>query len=163
MHHRKIEKIVSVIDYIESHLSEKLDLEIISGAMHYSKYHLHRMFTAAVGLTLHDYIQRRRLTEAAKLLVFSEQPILDIALKSGYESQQAFSNIFTAMYKTSPGKYRENEKFYPLQLKFDFLGNYPMLNSKEDSNWNVTFAAEDDIPCWMQLVRLVIDWFPHLH
>ena len=123
MHHTKIEQIISVIDYIESHLSEKLDLEIISGAMHYSKYHLHRMFTAAVGLTLHDYIQRRRLTEAAKLLVFSEQPILDIALKSGYESQQAFSNIFTAMYKTSPGKYRDNEKFYPLQLKFDFGGN----------------------------------------
>ena len=121
------------------------------------------MFTAAVGLTLHDYIQRRRLTEAAKLLVFSEQPILDIALKSGYESQQAFSNIFTAMYKTSPGKYRDNEKFYPLQLKFDFGGNYPMLNSKEASNWNVTFAAENDIPCWMELVRLVIDGFPHLH
>ena len=157
MHHTKIEQIISVIDYIESHLSEKLDLEIISGAMHYSKYHLHRMFTAAVGLTLHDYIQRRRLTEAAKLLVFSEQPILDIALKSGYESQQAFSNIFTAMYKTSPGKYRDNEKFYPLQLKFDFGGNYPMLNSKEASNWNVTFAAENDIPCWMELVRLVID------
>ena len=163
MHHTKIEQIISVIDYIESHLSEKLDLEIISGAMHYSKYHLHRMFTAAVGLTLHDYIQRRRLTEAAKLLVFSEQPILDIALKSGYESQQAFSNIFTAMYKTSPGKYRDNEKFYPLQLKFDFGGNYPMLNSKEASNWNVTFAEENDIPCWMELVRLVIDGFPHLH
>ena len=163
MHHTKIEQIISVIDYIESHLSEKLDLEIISGAMHYSKYHLHRMFTAAVGLTLHDYIQRRRLTEAAKLLVFSEQPILDIALKSGYESQQAFSNIFTAMYKTSPAKYRDNEKFYPLQLKFDFGGNYPMLNSKEASNWNVTFAAENDIPCWMELVRLVIDGFPHLH
>ena len=38
-----------------------------------------------------------------------------------------------------------------------------MLNSKEASNWNVTFAAEDDIPCWMELVRLVIDGFPHLH
>ena len=37
MHHTKIEQIISVIDYIESHLSEKLDLEIISGAMHYSK------------------------------------------------------------------------------------------------------------------------------
>ena len=82
MHHTKIEQIISVIDYIESHLSEKLDLEIISGAMHYSKYHLHRMFTAAVGLTLHDYIQRRRLTEAAKLLVFSEQPIQTITPQS---------------------------------------------------------------------------------
>lgn len=163
MHYEKIEKIVLIIDYIEAHLSEKLDLELIAGAMHYSKYYLHRMFTAAVGLTLHDYLKRRRLTEAAKLLVFSEQPILDIALKAGYESQQAFSNIFTAMYKTSPGKYRENEKFYPLQLKFEFGGTYPMLGIKEDLKWNVTFASEEDIPCWMELVRLVIDGFPHLH
>ena len=120
--------------------------------MHYSKYHLHRMFTAAVGLTLHDYIQRRRLTEAAKLLVFSEQPILDIALKSGYESQQAFSNIFTAMYKTSPGKYRDNEKFYPLQLKFDFGGNYPMLKDVykrqvlQASSWLPRGCSEAWIP-----------------
>lgn len=163
MHYEKIEKIVSIIDYIEAHLTEKLDLELISGAMHYSKYYLHRMFTTAVGLTLHDYLQRRRLTEAAKLLVFSEQSILDIALKAGYESQQAFSNIFTALYKIPPGKYRENEKFYPLQLKFEFGGAYPMLGIKEDLKWNVTFASEEDIPCWMELVKLVIDGFPHLH
>lgn len=163
MHHHKLEKIEAVIDYIELHLSEKLDLDIISNAVHYSKYHLHRIFTDNVGLTVHDYLQRRRLTEAAKLLVFSKQPILDIALKAGYESQQAFSNIFTAMYKTSPGKYRENEKFYPLQLKYDFGGSYHMLNSKEKFQWNVTLAAEEDIPCWMDLVRLVIDGFPHLH
>lgn len=38
---------------------------------------------------------------------------------AGYKSQQAFTSIFTEMYKMPPNKYRENEKFYPLQLKFD--------------------------------------------
>ena len=46
---------------------------MISGAVHYSKYHLHRVFSDTVGLTIHDYIQRRQLTEAAKLLVFFRQ------------------------------------------------------------------------------------------
>lgn len=71
--------IETVIDYIESHLDEKLDLEKVSEAVHYSKYHLHRMFTNTVGMTIHDYVQRRQLTEAAKLLVFSSKPIIEIA------------------------------------------------------------------------------------
>ena len=62
--------ILSVIDYIESHLAEAPDLDAVAEAVHYSKYYLHRMFTEATGLTIHDYLQRRRLTEAAKLLVY---------------------------------------------------------------------------------------------
>ncbi len=48
---------MAAIDYIESHLHEKLDLETVAGAVHYSKYHLHRMFTDTAGLTIHDYIK----------------------------------------------------------------------------------------------------------
>ena len=62
MANRNIENITAVIDYVEDHLTEKLDLDRIAEAVHYSKYHLHRMFADTVGLTVHDYIQRRRLT-----------------------------------------------------------------------------------------------------
>ena len=89
-----IKNIIAVIDYIETHLQEKLDLETVAKAVHYSKYHLHRMFTGTVGLTIHDYVQRRQLTEAAKLLVLSDRPILEIALSAGYESQQSFTSKF---------------------------------------------------------------------
>lgn len=64
-----IKAVMAAIDYIESHLHEKPDLETIAEALHYSKYHLHRMFTGTVGLTIQTYAQRRRLTEVAKLLV----------------------------------------------------------------------------------------------
>lgn len=162
MPNETIEHIITMIEYVEEHLTEKLDLDRVADAVHYSKYHMHRMFKSVVGMTLNDYIQRRQLTEAAKLLVFSEKPILDIAMIAGYESQQAFTNVFTAMYKMPPGKYRENEKFYPLQLKFHIEGSFPMLNSKEEIQWRIRFANEDDIPCWMDLVRLVVDGFPYL-
>lgn len=158
-----IEKVQAAIDYIEGHLTEKLDLDAIAGAVHYSKYHLHRVFSKTVGLTLHEYRNRRQLTEAAKLLVFSERTILDIALQAGYESQQAFTAAFSAMYKQSPSQYRENEKFYPLQLRFQFERSHNMRNSKEKTQWKITYADEGDIPCWMALVRLVIDGFPHLY
>ena len=162
MANRNIENITAVIDYVEDHLTEKLDLDRIAEAGHYSKYHLHRMFADTVGLTVHDYIQRRRLTEAAKLLVFSDKPILEIALTAGFESQQAFTACFTSMYKTAPGRYRETERFYPLQLRFHLEGSYAMLEQKQRRQWDIAFAVQEDIPCWMELVRLVVDGFPCL-
>lgn len=156
-----IKNVIVVIDYIESHLHEKLDLETIAGAVHYSKYHLHRMFTGTVGLTIHDYVQRRQLTEAAKLLVFSQKPILEIALFAGYESQQSFNDIFKAMYKKSPNQYRLEKEFYPLQLRY-VLNENPADLEENDWQEKIVFATDDDIPRWMELVHLVIDGFPHL-
>lgn len=156
-----IKNVMAAIDYIESHLHEKLDLETIAEAVHYSKYHLHRMFTGTVGLTIQTYVQRRQLTEAAKLLVFSDRPILDIALSAGYESQQSFTDIFKAMYKKSPNRYREEKQFYPLQLRYVLNENPANL---EDEEWQdkIVFAVQEDIPEWIELVHLVIDGFPHL-
>ena len=156
-----IKNVMAAIDYIESHLHEKLDLETIAVAVHYSKYHLHRMFTGTVGLTIQTYVQRRQLTEAAKLLVFSDRPILDIALSAGYESQQSFTDIFKAMYKKSPNRYREEEEFYPLQLRYVLNENPTNLEEKEWQD-KIVFATQEDIPEWIELVHLVIDGFPHL-
>ena len=156
-----IKNVMAAIDYIESHLHEKMDLETVAGAVHYSKYHLHRMFTGTVGLTIQTYVQRRQLTEAAKLLVLSHRPILEIALIAGYESQQSFTDIFKAIYKKSPNQYRAEGEFYPLQLRYVLNENPTNLEEKEWQD-KIVFAAQEDIPGWMELVRLVIDGFPHL-
>lgn len=156
-----IKNVIAAIDYIENHLHEKLDLETVAGAVHYSKYYLHRMFTDTVGLTIHDYVQRRRLTEAAKLLAFSDRPILEIALLAGYESQQSFTDIFKAMYKKSPNRYREEGDFYPLQLRYSLHEKHANPEKKEWKD-EIVFATQEDIPKWMELVSLVIDGFPHL-
>ena len=126
-----IKNVMTAIDYIESHLHEKLNLETVAGAVHYSKYHLHRMFTGTVGVTIQTYVQRRQLTEAAKLLVLSDRPILEIALIAGYESQQSFTDIFKAMYKKPPNRYRAEEDFYPLQLRYVLNEDPTNLGEKE--------------------------------
>jgi AraC-like DNA-binding protein len=161
---KNLETVIAAIHYIETHLSvEKIDLDIVAAAAHYSKYHLHRLFTATVGLTIHDYAQRRQLTEAAKLLVFSDQSILDIAILAGYDSQQAFSSVFKAMYKQSPLQFRKNEVFYPLQLEYNFKDQRESLEkARQNAARAVRFAKAADIPGWLDLVRLAIDGFPHL-
>jgi len=158
---KNIKNIKLAIDYIEEHLAESLNLSIVATAVHYSKYHLHRLFTSVVGMTMHGYIQRRKLTEAAKLLVFSDQSILEIAMIAGYESQQAFTTIFKEMYKKSPNQFRENEVYYPLQLKFVLHENL-VSTTKPGLENHITFAEPEDMEIWMDLVRLVVDGFPCL-
>ena len=149
--------IETVIGYIEAHLDGKIDLEQVAEAVHYSKYHLHRMFTSTVGMTIHDYVQRRQLTEAAKLLVFSDKPIIEVAFICGYESQQAFSSAFKSMYKIPPADYRGNREFYPLQLRFALHKN---VTNKVFTKDDICLAEISDIPAWMNLMRLVIDGYP---
>ena len=157
-----IKNVMDAINYIESHLHEKPDLDTIAEALHYSKYHLHRMFTDTVGMTIQTYAQRRRLTEAAKLLVFSDKSILEIALGAGYERQQSFTDSFKTMYKKAPNRYRKEKEFYPLQLRYVLHENPANLDGESCWQQKITYATAADIPEWMKLVHLVIDGFPHL-
>ena len=159
----KIENIITVINYIENNIAKKMSLSTIAKAVGYSKYHLHRIFVETVGLSIHDYVQRRQLTEAAKLLVFSKKSILEISLIAGYESQQAFTNIFKQMYKKTPNEYRMNEEFYPLQLRFNLKHAIIQNLSQKELQAKIRFATQKDIPAWLELVNLVIDGFPNLN
>ncbi len=159
MQKRQARVIARAIRYIEDHLRDKLELDQVAAALHYSKFHLHRMFTNTVGLTIHEYASRRQLTEAAKLLVFSRKPIIDIALISGYESQRAFTGIFKAMYKIAPAEFREAEQFYPLQLEMRLQEELETMDFTKD---DIRFATPADSDDWMALVRLTIDGYPRL-
>lgn len=160
MHGQTTHIVSQAIRFIEDNLSDKIELDMVANALHYSKFHLHRLFTKTVGLTVHEYAKRRQLTEAAKLLVFSKKPIIEIALISGYESQQAFTGIFKAMYKTTPAGFREAESFYPLQLEIHLKEE---LIKMELTKRDIKFATPSDISDWMELVSLTVDGYPCLN
>lgn len=143
MKNRDIENVSAVIDYIEAHLDSRLDLDTIARAANYSRYHLHRMFTSTTGITPHDYILRRRLTRAARLLRFSDEPILDIALLSGYESRQSFTSSFREMYKMTPARFRKDGEFYPLLMKFTL---HPSFGDRTFAADDICIAGPSDIP-----------------
>ena len=141
-----LQSISEIIDYIENHLEDELDLTSIADAAGYSKYHLHRMFTSVVGFTVHTYVQRRRLTEAARQLVFTSQPILEIALRAGYETQRSFSVAFKALFAQSPKAVRKQKDFHPLQLKFLVDGSKHLrgdmaVDIKTVSSGNITVVG----------------------
>lgn len=143
---------------VEEGLNGKLTLDAIANAVHYSKYHLNHLFTDTFGMTLRSYALRRQMTEAARLLTASERPVLEIALRSGYESQQAFTAAFHALYKLPPAAYRARREFYPLQFPLAFQPEEDAPRKEE-----IVPANQDDIPAWMTLTRLSADAFPHLN
>lgn len=105
-------------DYIEKHLDEELSLDRIAEGLNYSKYYIARAFAKETGCTVYKYIQGRRLTKAAKKLVETREPIIEIAYDARYNSQQAFNLAFRQLYLCTPGTYRQNGIFSPKQTRF---------------------------------------------
>lgn len=155
-----IELAQAIMDYIEAHLNEKITLDKLVTAIHYSKFHLHRSFSAVMGMGLHAYTQRRQLSEAARFLVHSRRSILDLALASGFQSQQAFSVAFKGMYKQAPGAYRRRSDAYPLQCRVPL---YLHLAAPLVTRQQVRLAKDADVPACVALMRTAIDGYPEMN
>jgi len=92
----------NVIEYIEDNLEGKLEIEEISKVACFSKFHFQRMFYALTGFTINEYIRNRRLTLAAEELMAKDIKIIDVALKYGYESPEAFTKAFQRLHGATP-------------------------------------------------------------
>lgn len=97
-----------ITEYIDNHLEEELSLEKISKELNYSKFYMARAFAENTNCTIYKYIQEKRLSEAARKLLETNKPIIEIAYEAQYNSQQAFSLAFQRKYSCTPGKYRRN-------------------------------------------------------
>jgi AraC family transcriptional regulator len=101
----------AVIDYIDLHLDETLDLATLAGVAHFSAFHFHRLFHALQGEPLGDYVRRRRLELAAlRLRAQHGVPVLGIALGVGFGSAEAFSRAFRARFGVSPTGWRNSKR-----------------------------------------------------
>ncbi|WP_127534476.1 effector binding domain-containing protein [Paenibacillus kobensis] len=90
------------LDYIEEHLDRPLEIEAIAKAAMSSKFHFQRMFHALTGFTVTEYIRNRRLTLAAEELAGTDRKVIDIALKYGYDSPEAFAKAFQRLHGVTP-------------------------------------------------------------
>ncbi|MBE0357001.1 AraC family transcriptional regulator [Pseudoalteromonas phenolica] len=113
-----MERFFKSIDYIEQHLDRKISVHEIAAASHYSTYHYSRIFKALVGDTPKEYLRKRRLTLAAKRLLTEDVGILELALECQFDSQEAFTRAFKALFDMTPAQYRKiNEPFRLLYRK----------------------------------------------
>lgn len=98
------DRLGAATDYLESHLGSEVDLSRATRCSGFSRTHFMRLFHAAVGLSVTEYVCRRRLSRAAEELV-SGRSVLRVAVEWGYGSQAAFTRAFTRTFAISPAAY----------------------------------------------------------
>lgn len=127
------------MDYIENNLCEKTNYEKIAQISCCSVYHFQRMFTFMTGLTLCEYVRRRKMTMAAFELQNSDIRIVDLALNYGYESPEAFTRAFQSLHGITPTAARSqgaNIKAFPrISFQVSVKGveemNYKIVEKEE--------------------------------
>jgi AraC family transcriptional regulator len=99
-----------VLEHIDRHLDEPLELEALAAVANLSPFHFHRLFSLWMGETLGEYMRRRRLELAAMRLVTQpELPVLNVALSVGFGSTEAFARAFKARFGRAPTSWRSHE------------------------------------------------------
>ncbi len=118
------QRVQEALDFIEEHLVHEMTLEDVADKANFSLFYFHRIFKAYLGLSLKEYIRRRRLSESAKELVFTHKPIKTIALSYQFESQEAFTRAFSKEFEITPGKLRQT------QFPFSYQRPVNLIKSK---------------------------------
>jgi AraC family transcriptional regulator len=109
------ERILRVLVHIQNHLDEAVALEDLAAVAHFSPYHFHRIFKGMVGESVMEHIRRLRLERAAHRLKVGDPPITRIAFEAGYETHEAFTRAFGAMFGESPSQFRAKHRTLPLR------------------------------------------------
>lgn len=109
-----VKTIENMIEWVEKNLRNEPTLEMMSSYVGYSSYYCSSQFHEAVGITFKEYVVRRKLSLAANDLMETENRILDIALKYGFSSNEAFSRAFLKEFGYSPSYYRKARLHLPM-------------------------------------------------
>jgi AraC family transcriptional regulator len=101
-----LDRLNQILEHIEDRLDQQVDVAELARLAATSEYHLRRMFSALAGMPLSEYVRRRRLTVAGAEVLADQESLLDIAVRYGYGSGEAFARAFRTMHGIGPGEAR---------------------------------------------------------
>ena len=123
--------IASALGYIEEHITdETLGAERVAQEASTSPFCFQRGFAMLCGFTVSEYIRMRRLALVGNDLAGTDDKVIDITLKYGYDSPDSFTKAFTRFHGVTPAAARKDgallKSFAPLKIKFSLEGGYLM-------------------------------------
>ena len=98
--------LTDIVNYVQKHLSEPVDIAALSKAMFISRTHLAVKFKKETGMTLTEFVLKEKIEEGKRLLRYTDKPISAIAAYLGFSSQSHFANVFKKYANSSPNEYR---------------------------------------------------------
>ncbi|WP_100397781.1 AraC family transcriptional regulator [Bacillus sp. FJAT-44742] len=147
-----LENMNGAISYIEDNLMHEIDFQEVSRIAQCSEYHFKRMFSFLAGVSLSEYIRRRRLTHAAFDLKNSNEKVIDIAMKYGYHSPDAFTRAFQSLHGVTPTEARlhaHSLKAFP-QMTFQLT-----IKGGTELNYRVEEKGAFRVAGWKNRITLV--------
>ncbi len=125
-----IEMLQQAINYMEDHLLEDMNYEDVADQFYMSSYEFHRTFSVMAGMTANAYIRNRRLSLAGVELMETDERVIDVALKYGYDTPESFTKAFTRFHGVSPKQARKQGTklclFNPLKIRISMEGGKSM-------------------------------------
>ena len=122
-----------ITKYIDDNLEEEINYEVLAKFLGVNTYTMQRLFTMIAGISISEYIRKRKLSNAGFDLYEKKFKIIDIALKYRYENATSFSRAFEKFHGIKPS----------LVIKETKLKNYPRIIFNEDVN--ITTELEYEI------------------
>lgn len=145
----KNELVIDILNYIDSHLYNKITINDLSKTFNYNKDYIMRIFKRELHISIIDYINTRKVYNSLKYLKYNDYSILKVAITSGYTSLEYYSEIFKKIIGVSPTIYRKfinrdksiSFKYYSIinnnlvNIKFllDYIDNYKIKINKRTS------------------------------
>lgn len=115
-----LERLNQAMEHIEAHLDGQIDVADLARTAVTSEYHFRRLFSALAGMPLSEYIRRRRLTVAGAEVLGGERTLLEVAVRYGYSSGEAFARAFRGMHGVGPGEARRGGATLRSQPRMSF-------------------------------------------
>lgn len=148
-----IERLNQAVDYLEEHLTDEICYEKAAEIACCSTYHFQRMFSYIAGVSLSEYIRRRRMTAAAFELQQGGAKVIDLALRYGYDSPTAFNRAFQGVHGVSPSAAKKagiTLKSYPrisfhISIRGDAKMDYRIEKKKAFRIVGLSMPMEKDI------------------
>lgn len=126
------EMVQLMVDWVESNITESASLLQMSEQLGYSPYYCSKQFHQLTGMTLRDYTWTRRISRAALELRDTDQRVLDIAVKYGFSSQEAFTRAFNKAFQLTPKAYQKASRPIPLAIRQEVFSPYHYLIKERD-------------------------------
>ena len=118
------------IQYMEDHITEDISVDDIADYVNISSFYFQKGFAMLCGFTVAEYIRNRRLALAGNEIAATEEKVIDIAMKYGYDSPDSFTKAFARFHGVTPAAVRKDgvmlKSFAPLKIKISLEGGYLM-------------------------------------
>ena len=168
-------RLYRVLQHIDTHLDQDLNVENLSDVAAFSKFHFHRQFSEFFGINVSRVINLIRLKRATQLLAYRDTPVTEIALASGYDSPEAFARAFKKIAGQSPSEFRKQPQwdtwfasYQPVhQLRMNHMNDVTrQINIVTTADIRVAALEHRGDPARLsESIRKFIDWRKqqHLH